>query len=532
MATNPHFTNRDRPTLLPPMPKLRRKPGFELEDREAKPEPEEVTTSRLLMKNECRGSGRKKSNGSLVHSIPKFTQVKPNERLSEVQKVLQNRIRLKQQRKRLEQEQQEIQSFSHHIDQQRQQNSRNPVLLSDRHRIPVSVPGLSGVEIKLVPSSASVASSQSNLPAASLLQNIMSFHEKREERITKPLSRSNESGSKSAGHKRRGRKPAKDEICHFVSSRSSPKAFRPIVPLPQLSEVTITPTLVTRPSANDRTTISREEALDLRKTGRAKSQTPPEILEVDVDPEQMIFEDRQSPLPMMMPPVLSPMDFESLGAPPGYVFEPRSAVFVHPSALHLGLPGLLPHHFPPLGHLRSLPGTTSPSSLPSSQALSITPINSKEFSHLEAMQSMQSVMRYKPNRVFREAGVPLEPHCPQSSSAPPRVKKKKVRPTTSDGSQEVSICKFKFTGGDRPSLEEKKMLSVDSTGNFKYFSGSGERTMRGSESMPMELIHTNSRIITDKFTSLTAEKIALANSEKNSHLVNSSEGHSPHISIG
>lgn len=441
MATHPHFTNRDQPTLLPPMPKLRRKPGFELDEREAKPEAEEITTSRLLMKNECRGSGRKKSNGSLVHSIPKFTQVKPNERLSEVQKVLQNRIRLKQQRKKMEQEQQEIRSFSHQADQQRHQSNRNPVLLSDRHRIPVSVPGLSGVEIKLVPSS-SVASAQPNLPAASLLQNIMSFHEKREERTTQPLQRPHDSGSNpSNSNKRRGRKPAKDEICHFVSSQSSPKQFKPILPLPQLSEVTITPTLVTRPVANDRPTISREEALDLRKTAKAKSQTPPEILEVDVDPEQMIFEDRHSPVPMMMPPVLSPMDFESLGAPPGYVFEPRSAVFVHPSALHLGLPGLLPPHFPPLGSLGSIPPCTSSSS----QALSITPINSKDFSHLQAMQSMQSVMRYKPNRVFRESGVTLEPHCPQSSSSPPRVKKKKSRPSTSDGSQSQEVCSW-FAG--------------------------------------------------------------------------------------
>jgi hypothetical protein len=36
----------------------------------------------------------------------------------------------------------------------------------------------------------------------------------------------------------------------------------------------------------------------------------------------------------------------------------------------------------------------------------------------------------------------------------------------------VSICKFKFTGGAKPTLEEKKMLSVDSGGNFRYFSGS------------------------------------------------------------
>ena len=35
----------------------------------------------------------------------------------------------------------------------------------------------------------------------------------------------------------------------------------------------------------------------------------------------------------------------------------------------------------------------------------------------------------------------------------------------------VSICKFKFTGGAVPTLEEKKMLSVDSVGNFRYSTG-------------------------------------------------------------
>lgn len=39
---------------------------------------------------------------------------------------------------------------------------------------------------------------------------------------------------------------------------------------------------------------------------------------------------------------------------------------------------------------------------------------------------------------------------------------------SSSGAQ-VSICKFKFTGGAKPSLQEKKMLSVDSGGNFRFY---------------------------------------------------------------
>ncbi|CAH0393676.1 unnamed protein product [Bemisia tabaci] len=39
---------------------------------------------------------------------------------------------------------------------------------------------------------------------------------------------------------------------------------------------------------------------------------------------------------------------------------------------------------------------------------------------------------------------------------------------------EVSMCKFKFTGGPVPILQEKKMLSVDFTGNLKYSLGNSE----------------------------------------------------------
>ena len=36
-------------------------------------------------------------------------------------------------------------------------------------------------------------------------------------------------------------------------------------------------------------------------------------------------------------------------------------------------------------------------------------------------------------------------------------------------SNEVCICKFKFVAGHQPRLQEKKVLSIDSGGNFKFF---------------------------------------------------------------
>lgn len=52
----------------------------------------------------------------------------------------------------------------------------------------------------------------------------------------------------------------------------------------------------------------------------------------------------------------------------------------------------------------------------------------------------------------------------------------------------MSICKFKFTGGAKPSLQEKKSLSVDSGGNFRYYSGTGDKSMRGYEFFPRETL--------------------------------------------
>lgn len=57
---------------------------------------------------------------------------------------------------------------------------------------------------------------------------------------------------------------------------------------------------------------------------------------------------------------------------------------------------------------------------------------------------------------------------------------------------EVSICKFKFTGGAKPSLQEKKMLSVDAGGNFRFYSGTGDKSIRGYEFFPRESLKQSS----------------------------------------
>uniref|UniRef100_A0A182T8D9 Uncharacterized protein n=1 Tax=Anopheles maculatus TaxID=74869 RepID=A0A182T8D9_9DIPT len=76
---------------------------------------------------------------------------------------------------------------------------------------------------------------------------------------------------------------------------------------------------------------------------------------------------------------------------------------------------------------------------------------------------------------------------------------------------EVSICKFKFTGGAKPCLQEKKILSVDSGGNFRYYSGTGDKSMRGYEFFPRESLQQssiNATSTTGAFLNASGERIA------------------------
>lgn len=83
---------------------------------------------------------------------------------------------------------------------------------------------------------------------------------------------------------------------------------------------------------------------------------------------------------------------------------------------------------------------------------------------------------------------------------------------TSNPATEVSICKFKFTGGAKPSLQEKKMLSVDSGGNFRYYSGTGDKSMRGYEFFPRESLQQSALATGSSagaFLNAHGEKLAL-----------------------
>ena len=64
------------------------------------------------------------------------------------------------------------------------------------------------------------------------------------------------------------------------------------------------------------------------------------------------------------------------------------------------------------------------------------------------------------------------------------------------------------------------MMSVDSGGNFRYYSGDNS-DLRAVEKMPKEVMSANaSHIISDRFTSLTSDKLAGAGSSANKKLSN------------
>lgn len=175
-------------------------------------------------------------------------------------------------------------------------------------------------------------------------------------------------------------------------------------------------------------------------------------------------------------------------APGGYVYWPNAGVFIHPMALQQQLMYYqklaannnytLPSHSP-----RPPPETTPSPEVPPSEYRKIVPKTKSKKTDANPEPDPQNQHETKPKR---NASVTEKTPTKRKRSAifiPPIPTENQTNPAT-----EVSICKFKFTGGAKPSLQEKKMLSVDSGGNFRYYSGTGDKSMRGYEFFPRETL--------------------------------------------
>ncbi|KAH0812674.1 hypothetical protein GEV33_010113 [Tenebrio molitor] len=192
-------------------------------------------------------------------------------------------------------------------------------------------------------------------------------------------------------------------------------------------------------------------------------------------------------------------------APGGYVYWPNAGVFIHPMALQQHLmyyqrmaannSYTLPSHSP-----RPPPPEAEPQ-----EHRKIVPKARKKPEPTEETEHSPTEQKTKRNASSSTDKTPTK----RKRSAifiPPIPTENNTNPAT-----EVSICKFKFTGGAKPSLQEKKMLSVDSGGNFRYYSGTGDKSMRGYEFFPRETlqqqINNSQGSSTGAFLQASGEKI-------------------------
>lgn len=174
-------------------------------------------------------------------------------------------------------------------------------------------------------------------------------------------------------------------------------------------------------------------------------------------------------------------------APGGYVYWPNAGVFIHPMALQQQL---MYYQKLAANNNYTLPNYSTSES----PEIATTPeLQSSEFRKIVPKIKLKKVdatgeseQHNHEGKMKRNVSISDKTPTKRKRSAifiPPIPAENQTNPAT-----EVSICKFKFTGGAKPSLQEKKMLSVDSGGNFRYYSGTGDKSMRGYEFFPRETL--------------------------------------------
>ncbi|CAG9819501.1 unnamed protein product [Phaedon cochleariae] len=195
-------------------------------------------------------------------------------------------------------------------------------------------------------------------------------------------------------------------------------------------------------------------------------------------------------------PLKSP---EGATGPGGFVYWPNAGVFIHPAALQQQL---MMYQKMTGGNSYVLPNTQSPKQPPGDNSGGGS---KSEHAAAELRKLVPKSIKPKPSspKVTNEEtdcqspGLEIKRRGASSSESHRQPTKRKrsaifIPPIPTENNTnpatEVSICKFKFTGGAKPSLQEKKMLSVDSGGNFRYYSGTGDKSMRGYEFFPRETL--------------------------------------------
>lgn len=189
--------------------------------------------------------------------------------------------------------------------------------------------------------------------------------------------------------------------------------------------------------------------------------------------------------PTLSEPAQSTSNTDEEGKFPGYVYWPNAGIYMHPLALQTQL-----LYYQRLAGQMSIdeqnpptPNSISEVSDNSSLDESKSKLVLKQISELldpKVIKQVEEAKQSPEHKMKRVSPNPVQGPAKRKRSAifipPIPTKTNSTTPTT-----EVSICKFKFTGGSKPSLQEKKMLSVDSGGNFRYYSGTGNKGNKGYE---------------------------------------------------
>ncbi|XP_063992746.1 uncharacterized protein LOC135170660 isoform X1 [Diachasmimorpha longicaudata] len=172
-------------------------------------------------------------------------------------------------------------------------------------------------------------------------------------------------------------------------------------------------------------------------------------------------------------------------ANPGFVYWPNAGVFIHPMTLQSQF-----LYYQKMAQGDKAPGKpeVSPKEqkiVPKSIYAMLDNKSPSPGQNPAATPVSQPPVSPRPKRIAPLGQPPAQPTKRKRSAIfiPPMPTENNNNPAT-----EVSICKFKFTGGAKPSLQEKKSLSVDSGGNFRYYSGTGDKSMRGYEFFPREAL--------------------------------------------
>ncbi|XP_049885827.1 uncharacterized protein LOC126380450 isoform X2 [Pectinophora gossypiella] len=194
--------------------------------------------------------------------------------------------------------------------------------------------------------------------------------------------------------------------------------------------------------------------------------------------------------PTLSEPAQSTASPDGDGKFPGYIYWPNAGVYMHPLALQtqllyyqrLAAAGQLPLSPEEQERVLSTPNSANESNSTEPNSPSVDDSKNKlvlkQISELLDPKVIKQVEEAKrspdQSKMKRASPNPTSGPVKRKRSAifipPMPVRSNSTTPTT-----EVSICKFKFTGGSKPSLQEKKMLSVDSGGNFRYYSGTGNK---------------------------------------------------------